>query len=98
MLLRTLKERREKEKCLNHNIYIDELPQKTDRKDIIILRRKGKVRKLREHNKKLLKGICLNDTKKYNYPQRSIRYLEWTKERGDNGKKFTSTEGKTGQP
>ena len=25
------------------------------------------------------------------------RYLEWNEGRGDNGKKYTSTEGKTGQ-
>ena len=63
--------------------------EETDRKDLI-LRRKGEARNLRGHKKKLQKGICLNDTKKY-------RYLEWTERRGDYGKKSSSTEGKTGQ-
>ena len=44
---------------------------KRDRKDII-LRRKGEARNLRGHKKKLQKGIYLNNTKKYNFPQRSI--------------------------
>ena len=36
------------------------------------MRRKGDGRYLRGHEKKLQKGICLNDTKKYSFPQRSI--------------------------
>ena len=47
-----------------------------------------------EEEKKLQKGICLNDAKKYSFPQRSI-YLEWTAIRGDNGKECTTTERKT---
>ena len=69
--------------------------EKTDRKDLI-LRRKGEVRYLKGHKKKLQKGICLKDTKKQFSPK-NYRYLEWTKGRGDNGKECTSTEGKTGQ-
>ena len=54
--------------------------EETDRKDII-LRRKGEARNLSGHKKKLQKGICLKDTKKYRFPQRS-RHLEWTKGKG----------------
>ena len=35
--------------------------EETDRKGLI-LKRKGKTRNLRGHEKKLQKGICLNDT------------------------------------
>ena len=53
---------------------------------------------MRRHKKKLHKGICLNDTKKYDFPQRIIDTWDGLKEgRGDNGKECTSTEGKTGQ-
>ena len=45
--------------------------EETDRKDLI-LRRKGGVRYLRGHKKKLQKGVCLKYTKKYSFPQRSI--------------------------
>ena len=45
--------------------------EETDRKDLI-LKRKGEVRNLIGYMKKLQKGICLNDTKKYSFPQRSI--------------------------
>ena len=48
-------------------------------------------------DKKILhKEICLKDTKKYSFLQKS-RYLEWTEGRDDNGKECTSTEGKTRQ-
>ena len=45
--------------------------KKTDRKDLI-LRRKREAGNIRGHKKKIVKGICLNDTKKYSFPQRSI--------------------------
>ena len=45
--------------------------EETERKDLI-LKRKRKVRNLRGHKKKLQKEICLNYTKKYSFPQRSI--------------------------
>ena len=45
--------------------------EETDRKDLI-LRRKGEARNLKGHKKKMQKGICLKDTKKYSFPQRSI--------------------------
>ena len=45
--------------------------EETDRKDLI-LRRKREVRYLIEHKKKLQKVICLNDTKKYSFPQSII--------------------------
>ena len=45
--------------------------EETDRK-YLILRRKGEVRNLRGYKKKLQKRICLNYTKKYSFPQRSI--------------------------
>ena len=44
--------------------------EETDRKDLI-LRRKGEARNLRGQ-KKLQKGICLNNTKNYGFPERSI--------------------------
>ena len=44
--------------------------EETDRK-YLILRRK-QARNLRGHKKKLQKRICLNNTKKYSFPQRSI--------------------------
>ena len=45
--------------------------EKTDRKDLIF-RRKGKTRNLRGYKKKLQKGICLNNTKKYNFPPKKV--------------------------
>ena len=45
--------------------------EETGRKDLI-LRRKGEAKNLRGYKKKLQKGICLNDTKKIHFPQRSI--------------------------
>ena len=48
------------------------------------------------HKKKLQKGICFNDTKKYSFHQRSIDTWNGLIYRGDNGKEFT-TEGKTKQ-
>ena len=45
--------------------------EETDRKDLI-LRRKGEARNFRGYKITLQKGICLNDTKKYSFPQRSI--------------------------
>ena len=44
--------------------------EETDR-NYIIMNRKGEARYLRRHKKKCI-GICLNDTKKYSFPQRSI--------------------------
>ena len=70
--------------------------EEIDRKDLI-LRRKGEAENLREHKKKLVKAICLNNTKKVQFFPKKYRYLEWTEGRGDNGKECTSTEGKTGQ-
>ena len=70
MHLTTLKERRERDDLITIYKLMNNL-EETDRIDLI-LRRKGKVRNLRGHKKKLQKGICLNDTKKYSFPQRSI--------------------------
>ena len=97
MHLATLKERREIGDLIAIHKLINNL-EETDRKDLIF-RRKGEARNLRGNKKKLQKGICLNDTKKYSFPQRSTdtSYLEWTERRGDNGKGCTPTEGKTGQ-
>ena len=53
--------------------------EKTDRKDLI-LRRKVEARNLRGHKKILQKGKCLNDTKKYSFPQRSIDIWNGLKE------------------
>ena len=44
--------------------------EERDRKNLI-MRRKWEAGYLRDHKKKLQKGICLSDTKKYRYPQRS---------------------------
>ena len=38
----------------------------------MILRRKGEARYLRGHKKELQEGICMNNTNKYSYLQRSI--------------------------
>ena len=70
MHLTTLKEKRERGDWITIYKLMNNL-EKTDRKELI-LRRKGEGRNLRGHTKKLLKGICLNDTKKYSFPQRSI--------------------------
>ena len=45
--------------------------EEKDRKDLI-LRRKRKAGNLRGDEKKLVKDICSNDTKKYNFLHRSI--------------------------
>ena len=45
--------------------------EETDRQDLI-LRRKGEAGNLRTQEKKLVKEICLSDTKNYSFPQRSI--------------------------
>ena len=66
----TLKERREKGDLITIYKLMNNL-EEIDREDLI-LRRKGKARNLREHKKILHKGICLKDTKKYSFPQRSI--------------------------
>ena len=42
--------------------------EETDRKHLLL--RKGEARNLRGHKKKLQKGICLNDTKKYFSPKK----------------------------
>ena len=44
--------------------------KETVRKSLLLT--KGGARNLRGHKKKLQKEICLNDTKKYSFPQRSI--------------------------
>ena len=87
MHLTTLKERRERGDLIT--IYkLMNNPEETNRKDLI-LRRKGEARNLREHKKKLQKGICLNDTKKVQFSPKKYRYLEWTEGRGDNGNECT---------
>ena len=68
MHLTTLKERRERGDLITIYKLMNNL-EETYRKDLI-LRRKGEVSNLKGLKKKLQKGICLNDTKKY-------RYLEW---------------------
>ena len=62
MHLTTLKERRER----GDLITIYKLMNNLEKMDIkcLILRRKGEARNLREHKKKLQKGICLDKTKK----------------------------------
>ena len=65
-------------------MHLTTLTKRRDRGDLITIHKlrkqigmtwywvkKGEVKNLREH-KKLQKGICLNDTKKYSFPQRSI--------------------------
>ena len=59
--------------------------EETDRK-YLIFRRKGETRFLRRHKKKLLKGICLNNTKKVQISLEKYWYLGCTERRGDNGK------------
>ena len=68
MHLTTLKERRERGDLIT--ILMNHL-EETDRKELI-LRTKGEARNLRGHKKMLHKGICLTDTTKYSFPQRSI--------------------------
>ena len=67
MHLTTLKERRERDDFITIYKLMNNL-EETYRKDLI-LRRKGEARNLRGHKKKLKKGICLNNTKKYSFPQ-----------------------------
>ena len=52
---------------------------------------------MRGHKKKLLKGICLQDTKKYTVFPRKYRYLERTEGRGDNGQECTEGRGDNGK-
>ena len=94
MHLTTLKDRRERGDLITICKLMNNL-EETDRKNLI-LRRKGEARNMRDHKKQLQKGICLNNTKKVQFSPRKYRYLEWTGGRGYNGKKCTSTEGKTG--
>ena len=70
MHLTTLKERGERGDLITIYKLMNNL-EETDRKDLI-LRRKGETRKLNGHKKNCKKGICLNDTKKYSFPQRYI--------------------------
>ena len=69
MHLTTLKERRERGDLITIYKLMNNL-EETDRKDLI-LRRKGEARHLKGHKKKLQKGICWNDTKKFSFLQRS---------------------------
>ena len=69
MHLTTLKERKERGDLITVCKLMNYL-EKTDRK-YLLLRRKGEARNVRD-TRKLQKGICLNDTKKYSFPQRSI--------------------------
>ena len=66
----TLKERRERGNLITIYKLMNNL-EETDREDLI-LRRKGEARNLRGDKKILHKGICLKDTKKHSFPQRSI--------------------------
>ena len=67
--------------------------EETDRKDVI-LRRKIEARNLKRE--KNAERNLLERYKKVQFSQKKCRYLEWTIG-GDNDKKCTSTEGKTGQ-
>ena len=52
--------------------------EETDKKDIILkIKRRGQIF---EEKKKLQKGICLNDTKKYGFPQRNMDIWNGQKE------------------
>ena len=46
---------------------------------------------------KMQNGICLNDTKKYSFLQRTIDTWNGLKNRGGNGKECITIEGKIGQ-
>ena len=70
MHLATLKERRERGDLITLYKFMNNL-EETDRKDLI-LREKGEAKNLKGHQKKLQKGICLNDARKYSFSQRSI--------------------------
>ena len=70
MHLTTLKKRRERDDLITIYKLMNNL-EETNREDLI-LRRKREARNFRGHKKILHKGICLKDTKKYNFPQRSI--------------------------
>ena len=65
-------------------------------KYLILLKRKGEARNVRKQEKiakrNLLERYKINTV----YPKK-YRYFEWTEGRGDNGKEYTSTEGKTEQ-
>ena len=50
--------------------------KETNRKDIVILKRKGEVGNLRVHKKKLQKGICLNDKKVQFSPEKYIHGMD----------------------
>ena len=79
MHLTTLKEGRERGDLITIYKLINNL-EETDRKDLIMTW-KGKAKYLKGHKKKLQKGIFLNDTKRYSFPQRSIDTWNGLKER-----------------
>ena len=93
--LTILKERRERGDLITLYKLMNNL-EETDRK-VLILRKKGEAKNLRGHKKKLQKKICLNDTQKYSFLQRSIDTWDGLKTEVIMAKKCTSTEGKTGQ-
>ena len=64
----TLKERRERSDMITIYKLMNNL-EETDRKELI-LRRKGEATNLRR--RKNCKRICLNNTKEFSFPQRSI--------------------------
>ena len=92
MHLTTLKERRERGDLIIIYKLMNDL-EGTERKNLK-MKRKEEDKYLREHKKKLLTGISMNDTKKTQFSPEKHRYLEWIEERHDNGKECTSSEGK----
>ena len=77
MQLITLEKRRERGDLITIYKLKNNL-EETDRKDEII-KRKGEVRYFMRQEKKLQKGICLNDKKLQNSPEKN-RYLNGPKE------------------
>ncbi len=66
MELLTLEQRREKGDMIALHKLVNKI-DKIDKDDLLPARLQG----LRGHGKKLMKGNCLRDLKKYSFPQRS---------------------------
>ncbi len=78
MQLTTLQDRREREDLITVYKLINEL-EKVDREDLLLTKGEG-TRHLRGHSRKLRKGRCLNNTKKYSFPHRSVDVWNGLKE------------------
>ena len=70
MELTTLEQRRERGDLIQVYKLVNGMDEVDNEK--LILREEGTKRSTRSHSKKLMKGRCLRDVKKYSFPQRCI--------------------------